>query len=475
MLENDFEERICQHPEDTTLRKKIIKAKEKTSPRYGRFACAAHNLHLIETTATSEASLDARLKHIKAWKQDNVNDDTRDVEIQALAEAAVEKYTDRDLRVAFKTFKNSENNAGYDDDEIDVALSVFKEAKKKQLIQMYQIFWNHSDSEKVLEYILELGKAIKTAKDIVSFFNKSSTCYAAFQRIRIDNQKPKQFIHDVVIRWNSTLDLVERVMDNEPFLDKLKKENEKLSAKEKLKLKFPDLSQEQWKMLEFFKDMMWPFQWATKLLSVNKQPTCTTSYIAVQAIKNRLRFFILQEEVQADKEQLYWDNHVKAKQKSNKNIKGQIPKKTKLFTRRKHMIEICKFILNLTEERFDDSFADNLYPFPKVQIALRAVFAILATSVDSERLFSKAGTIYNAKRFNLTPKHANDLLLANDFLLTVEGIQQTEEKVKKKKDIRENKVRNSEQKKKQLLNSVRKRVDELNWSARKKRNIRKFK
>ena len=106
MLENDFEERICQHPEETTIRKKIIKVKERTSPRYGRLACAAHDLHLIVTTVTSKASLDALLKQIKAWKQVNVNDDTRDIEIQALAEAAVEKYTDRDLRVAFKTLKN---------------------------------------------------------------------------------------------------------------------------------------------------------------------------------------------------------------------------------------------------------------------------------------------------------------------------------------------------------------------------------
>ena len=97
-------------------------------------------------------------------------------------------------------------------------------------------------------------------------------------------------------------------------------------------------------------------------------------------------------------------------------------------------------------------------------IAARAVFSMTGTSVPSECLFSRAGIIYAARRSRLTPKHANDLLLAHDYLKFKKQVRLDEIERKEKFEHCDYTQESAKKRKLRRKQEIETAKESLNWT-----------
>ena len=82
------------------------------------------------------------------------------------------------------------------------------------------------------------------------------------------------------------------------------------------------------------------------------------------------------------------------------------------------LTEMQQFLKTTNLNRHDDAlqwWRENAHIYPTLSKLARRYFCPLATSVPSERLFSKAGELVSARRSSLKPKHIDMYLFLNKY------------------------------------------------------------
>ncbi|UYV63756.1 hypothetical protein LAZ67_2005522 [Cordylochernes scorpioides] len=253
-----------------------------------------------------------------------------------------------------------------------------------------------------------INESIKSAVDkvkyIAQFFKQSSHAMAKLREMQANlSTKPLKLKQDVPTRWNSTYEMLDRIMKNrEPVISVLALLNPKNL-----------LGDSDWKVIEesisilnFFlkslrkfpqnrkfpcqKHVFWPREWQEKIQS--SIPATTVGPVA--------------PEVRPVSASSIWEDFDAA---VNQFTAAQDPKANATIQVDKYLDE------PIIDRRMDPLvwWHERKTIFPDLFLLMQKRLCIPATSVPCERLFSKAGNICTQKRSCLTSSKISKILFLN--------------------------------------------------------------
>ena len=114
----------------------------------------------------------------------------------------------------------------------------------------------------------DIGSSLKIARCIVAKIRSSKILWEALKnQASAENIKPLRPLLDMKVRWNSTYDMLERLIYLKPAINNLCKTNTYLSSKGLV------LDESDWKFIKRLRDILWIFVRGTKDLSGSSYPT----------------------------------------------------------------------------------------------------------------------------------------------------------------------------------------------------------
>ena len=379
-------------PTDPKMISSTVKIERSAAPIYGRFACFAHVIHLVVTTVTTKSSLKGLRSKIAAWNKSQ-QPEKADLEatLAALANDCVQCYqlADLDLDGEAEMSTSDRIHTSTSNDEGEEALGLFKRKKAKEFKQIFQYLVHYDNSEKILEQITFIRQILKKVRKVVTYFNKSSTAFAEFQKIKVKDKCGQAFKQEVCTRWNSTYKMLERFLENKEYLRLYeKKKIDQLSSglrsnpeKVKRACGYRIIPESDFKYIKAFKSLLNPFDTATSQLSHSTRATATSCYI----VFNDLLASIKETGEKIQKEFL----------QSNKEVSDC-------------MINLSSFMQDLLKNRYSD--VKNI-----VYYSLFLDFRACSLIENDQTLKNKED---DAKRalFNLWFNYAKETLLVSEYL-----------------------------------------------------------
>lgn len=131
----------------------------------------------------------------------------------------------------------------------------------------------HSINLLVQKALQELEDFLTKVKSIVTFFKRSSSALARLKQTQKQMNIPElKLVQEVPTRWNSTLDMLERILTlKEAIISTLALDNPELNS----------ITQEEWMMLPVLIDLLKPFRAITEEISAEKNVTVSKVLIFV--------------------------------------------------------------------------------------------------------------------------------------------------------------------------------------------------
>lgn len=314
---------------------------------------------------------------------------------------------------------------------------------------------------------LSVGKALKDAnindllakcRSIVGHFKRSPQNWRILQKKLAEKGLPPTTLkQDVVTRWNSTLIMIKSCLSSKDALRDVLEE-----------MHFENLTDSEWEQLEKLSQVLEPCREITQLLGGEKYATLSMvipatehlklamkpsdmdplfitrfkkslvvdlesrvsgwgticTYYEAVALDPRFKTCICLPEFTRDS---IWKSLDQKCAKSNKRPQPEIKKRKLLFSHTEGTAnasaEFQEVIFYKNMPELDDDYADPLQwwrkmasQLPSLSHLAKKTLCIPATSVPSERLFSKAGLLVTKKRASLHPDNVNKLLCLQSWM-----------------------------------------------------------
>ncbi|CAF1685048.1 unnamed protein product [Rotaria magnacalcarata] len=269
-------------------------------------SCMAHNLNLVVHKGlclwiqpkAEDFPLDLELSSNEWEDLDRESDSLDDIAEcdQCSIEAASDLVSEEEEEE--KAERDLAYNDDDDDDDNDVDKEVNTESDAEDDIELefasLQLNNNNSSSINHFELLKNVFELMKKSRLIIKFMRNHTITNEYIQKYMISRSDGKNtgiLILDMIIRWNSSFLLIDRLINHKDVLNSMfafPNNITGLTEQQIKKLKDLILNQHEWNLLNCLKNVLKPFLQTTTALSGQKYPTMALSFYVFRLLSHFL-------------------------------------------------------------------------------------------------------------------------------------------------------------------------------------------
>jgi len=158
-------------------------------------------------------------------------------------------------------------------------------------------YWENdvnTDFESANDLQTFIGTILLKCRSTIKMINKSSNLTSYMDKLKDDHDLERNLSIDCKGRWNSTKYMIDNILKFKPLISQLHSDKHELylTNKRQQKLTSLELSSDEWRTIDFIKQVLTPFEKATKLMSGQKYPTIGTALFAIRKMKTFFESYV---------------------------------------------------------------------------------------------------------------------------------------------------------------------------------------